>query len=207
MKIVYLIRHSAPFVMIDNYDDYQNVSWDDYNRNMILSSLGEDNAKKLCDIEELNHIDVIYSSDSYRAIGTSKYLAEKNNLKIKLDNRINERKLGCEKISDLPLDFFRNSFDNKDLKFASGESLNEVDSRFNSFLNNVLDGTDNNIVLVIHGMILMSYLKSICDFNFDGNNFKISFNHIEVMNGRFKNPDVFKICFEDKKVVSIENIN
>lgn len=45
MKIVYLIRHSAPFVMIDNYDDYQNVSWDDYNRNMILSSLGEDNAK------------------------------------------------------------------------------------------------------------------------------------------------------------------
>ena len=39
MKIVYLIRHSAPFVMIDNYDDYQNVSWDDYNRNMILSSL------------------------------------------------------------------------------------------------------------------------------------------------------------------------
>lgn len=174
---------------------------------MILSSLGEDNAKKLCDIEELNHIDVIYSSDSYRAIGTSKYLAEKNNLKIKLDNRINERKLGCEKISDLPLDFSRNSFDNKDLKFASGESLNEVDSRFNSFLNNVLDGTDNNIVLVIHGMILMSYLKSICDFNFDGNNFKINFNHIEVMNGRFKNPDVFKICFEDKKVVSIENIN
>lgn len=207
MKIVYLIRHSAPFVMIDNYDDYQNVSWDDYNRNMILSSLGEDNAKKLCDIEELNHIDVIYSSDSYRAIGTSKYLAEKNNLKIKLDNRINERKLGCEKIFDLPLDFSRNSFDNKDLKFASGESLNEVDSRFNSFLNNVLDGTDNNIVLVIHGMILMSYLKSICDFNFDGNNFKINFNHIEVMNGRFKNPDVFKICFEDKKVVSIENIN
>lgn len=93
------------------------------------------------------------------------------------------------------------------MKFASGESLNEVDSRFNSFLNNVLDGTDNNIVLVIHGMILMSYLKSICDFNFDGINFKISFNHIEVMNGRFKNPDVFKICFEDKKVVSIENIN
>lgn len=207
MKIVYLIRHSAPFVMIDNYDDYQNVSWDDYNRNMILSSLGEDNAKKLCDIEELNHIDVIYSSDSYRAIGTSKYLAEKNNLKIKLDNRINERKLGCEKISDLPLDFSRNSFDNKDLKFASGESLNEVDSRFNSFLSDILDSTDNNIVLVIHGMILMSYLKSVCDFNFDGNNFKINFNHIEVMNGRFKNPDVFKICFEDKKVVSIENIN
>ena len=82
-----------------------------------------------------------------------------------------------------------------------------ITKRVTSFLSDILDGTDNNIVLVIHGMILMSYLKSICDFNFDGNNFKISFNHIEVMNGRFKNPDVFKICFEDKKVVSIENIN
>lgn len=81
------------------------------------------------------------------------------------------------------------------------------DSIFNSFLNDVLDSNDNNIVLVIHGMILMSYLKSICDFNFYGNNFNISFNNIEVMNGRFKNPDVFKICFEDKKAVSIENIN
>lgn len=33
MKTIYLIRHSALFVMIDNYDDYQNVSWDDYNIN------------------------------------------------------------------------------------------------------------------------------------------------------------------------------
>ena len=77
MKTIYLIRHSAPFIDIDNYKDYKNVSWDDYNRNMILSPLGEENAKKLCDIEELKNIDSIYASDSYRAIGTAKYLAEK----------------------------------------------------------------------------------------------------------------------------------
>ena len=50
MKTIYLIRHSAPFIDIDNYKDYKNASWDDYNRNMILSPLGEENAKKLCDI-------------------------------------------------------------------------------------------------------------------------------------------------------------
>lgn len=46
IKTIYLIRHSAPFIEIENYSDYKNVSWEDYNRNMILSPLGEENAKK-----------------------------------------------------------------------------------------------------------------------------------------------------------------
>ncbi len=44
MKTIYLIRHSAPFVGIENYEDYKNVPWSDYNRNMILSREGEENA-------------------------------------------------------------------------------------------------------------------------------------------------------------------
>ena len=82
MKTFYLIRHSAPFVEIENYEDYKSVSWNDYNRNIILSSEGEEKAKKLCELEELKNLDVIYAADSYRAIGTAKYVAEMNNLKI-----------------------------------------------------------------------------------------------------------------------------
>ena len=59
MKTIYLIRHSAPFIGIENYDDYENVLWDDYNRNMILSSEGEENAKKLCKLDELNNLDAV----------------------------------------------------------------------------------------------------------------------------------------------------
>ena len=70
MKTIYLVRHSAPFVEIDNYEDFKSVSWNEYNRNMILSSEGEEKAKKLCDIEEFKDIDAIYSADSFRAIGT-----------------------------------------------------------------------------------------------------------------------------------------
>ena len=102
MKTIYLIRHSAPFVEIENYDDYKNVPWSDYNRNMILSSEGEEKAKKLCKIDELKDLDAVYSADSFRAIGTAKYVAEMNNLKIKLDSRINERNLGVSTISELP---------------------------------------------------------------------------------------------------------
>lgn len=206
IKTIYLIRHSAPFIEIENYSDYKNVSWEDYNRNMILSPLGEENAKKLCDIEELSNIDSIYSSDSYRAIGTAKYLAEKNNIKIKLDNRINERILGCSKLSELPDDFSKNSFIDKDLKYKQGESLNEVDKRFKNFLNEIINGVENKIVLVIHGMILMSYLKTICEFEFNGNIFKIDFKNNEIINRKFNNPDVFKLEFKNNKVINITNI-
>lgn len=206
MKNIYLIRHSAPFVEIDNYEDYKNVLWDDYNRNMILSSLGEENAQKLCNIEALNNIDSIYASDSYRAIGTAKYLAEKNNIQIKLDKRINERILGCNKIVELPDNFSYDSFYDKNLKFQDGESLNEVDKRFISFLDEILISDEENIVLVVHGMILMSYLQTLCEFSYDGKIFKITFNGKEVINRKFNNPDVFKLEFVGKEVVNIENI-
>jgi len=92
-KVIYLIRHSSPFVAITNYKDYRNINWTEFNRNMILSSVGEEKASKLCDIEELKGIKYVYASNSARAIGTSKYLAEMNNTEIKLDDRINERDL------------------------------------------------------------------------------------------------------------------
>ena len=203
MKTIYLIRHSAPFIDIDNYQDYKNVSWNDYNRNMILSPLGEENAKKLCDINELNGINSIYASDSYRAIGTAKYLAEKNNINIKLDERINERILGCNKISELPDDFSQKSFDDKNLKFNNGESLNEVDARFLSFLEELLNNKEEKIVLVIHGMILMSYLQTICNFEFNGNIFKIDFGGKEIINRKFNNPDVFKIMFKENEIIDV----
>ena len=207
MKTIYLIRHSAPFVEIENYDDYKNVPWSEYNRNMILSREGEENAKKLCEIEELKHLDSVYSADSFRAIGTAKYVAEINNLKIKLDSRINERNLGVNTISELPENQILESFENKDYKFGVGESLNEVDKRFNSFINELLENDDNNIALFIHGIIMMSFLQNNTDFSFDGKNMKLLFNNKEIYKDRMKNPMIFKIEYEDDSIVDIEEIS
>lgn len=208
MKTLYLIRHSGPFIDIYNYEDYKNVNWDDYNRNMILSPEGEENARKLCELDELKDIDEIYSSDSFRAIGTAKYIAEKNNLKIKLDSRINERNLGISKINDMPSDFSFSSFFDKDLKMPNGESLNEVDVRFKSFLNEILNGESERIILSIHGMILLSYLQNYCDFKYDDKIFDIKFNGKQVLNGRLKNPHVFKLVYDnDNSIISIDNLS
>ena len=82
---IYLIRHSGPFVEIDNYSNGNKVLWSEFNKNMILSPKGEENAKRLCNVEELRNISELYSSNSSRAIETAKYLSELNNLKIVMD--------------------------------------------------------------------------------------------------------------------------
>lgn len=207
MKTIYLIRHSAPFVEIDNYEDYKNIPWSDYNRNMILSSEGEERAKMLCELEDLKRLDSVYAADSYRAIGTAKYVAEMNNLKIKLDNRINERNLGVNTISELPDNQTIESFSNKDYKFGTGESLNEVDSRFNSFIEDVLRSDNNKIALFIHGIIMMSFLQNNTDFSYDGKNMRLIFNGKEIYNDKMKNPMVFKIEYDDNKSINIEYID
>lgn len=209
MKTIYLIRHSAPFIEIDNYANNDNILWSEFNRNMILSSKGEENAKKLCNIDELKDINEIYASNSFRAIGTAKYLAESNNLKIKLDARINEREFGVKYIKDLPNNFTKISFDDKTFKVNNGESLNDVDNRFNSFISDLLDNNSGKIVIVIHGIILLSYLKNICNhFEFDGKNFNIKYNNNLILNGTPKNPSVYKIEFDNNKnILNVNHVN
>ena len=207
MKNIYLIRHSGPFIEIENYGDYKNAPWKDYNRNMILSPEGEENAKKLINVEDFKNLDLIYSADSYRAIGTAKYVADINNKKIILDSRINERELGVDNISELPDNFSNDSFVNKDLKYKNGESLNEVDIRFNSFMNEILNKEETNIALFIHGMIMLSYLQNNFDYEFNGRRLKLTFNNNVVYDDDMKAPMVFKITFDDNNnIIDIKSI-
>lgn len=206
MKTIYLIRHSKVGVNIENYKDYTTVPWEEYNTNMILSVEGEEKAKKLCDVEELKDIEEIYTSSSPRAIATAKYLSYEKNLPIKLDNRINERDFGVKYISELPDDFNYQMFNNKSLRLKDGETLEELDARITDFINEKLDSDSNKIIIVLHGIILLSYLGSIADQTFDGKSFNISFNGKEILNGNLTAPDIYKITFDDKKVVDIERI-
>ena len=208
MTTIYFVRHSAPFVEIDNYEDYKNVSWSEYNKNMILSGVGEENAKKLCNVEELKNIDEIYASNSFRAIGTAKYIAEYNNLKIKLDPRINERDFGIEKLSELPDDFTKLSFDDKTFKVNNGESLNDVDKRLKSFVTDILNKNNKSIVIVLHGIILLSYLKDVCEiFEFDGKNFDIQINNKTILKGTPNNPSIYKVEYDsNKNVVDVNTV-
>ena len=206
-KTLYLIRHSSPFVEIENYDDYENVLWEEYNKNMRLSVLGEEKASKLCGIEELKNIKNIYSSNSFRAISTAKYLSESNHTKIKLDDRINERIFGVKYLNELPKDFTERSFLDKNYKIKNGESLNDMDCRFNEFIKEVLNKDNDKTIIVIHGIMLLSYLQNNCDFEFENGKTFANYNNKIIVNEKPKSPGVYKITYQDAKVVDIDVLN
>lgn len=202
-KIVYLIRHSGPFV---EYDNQENMSWHEFNKNMILSVEGEEKAKILCKIDELKGIKNIYSSNSARAIGTAKYIAEMNNVKIKIDNRINEREFGIEYLSDLPKDFTEHSFIDKNFKIKYGESLNDMDNRFNEFISDILS-KNNKAIIVIHGIMLLSYLQNNCDFKFENGKVFVTYRNKMIVYEKPKNPSVYKITYnENNNIINIESL-
>ena len=206
-QVIYLIRHSSPFIEIENYSDYNNVSWHDYNRNMILSVLGEQKASELIKVDELIGIKDIYSSDSFRAIATAKYLSEINNTKIKLDERINERDFGVDYLNQLPDDFTKESFDDKNFKVFNGESLNEMDKRFNDFIEELLKSDKDKSIIVIHGIMLLSFLQNNCDFKYDKTTITVKYNNKTIVENKPKSPGVYKITYVDKKIIDIDVIN
>ena len=207
VKTIYLIRHSAPFIEIENYDNNDEILWSEFNRNMILSPKGEENARKLCEVDELKNIQALYASNSPRAIQTAKYLAESNGLKIKLDSRIDEREFGVKYLKEITVDFTQTSFVNKDLKMEAGESLNEVDKRFQSFINDFIKTNVDNIAVVMHGIILFSYLQSVSDcFSYDGKIFKIKYQNKMLLNGKPKNPSIYKLEFNEGQLINIDYI-
>lgn len=203
-KIIYLIRHSGPFI---EYDNQENMSWYEFNKNMILSVEGEENAKTLCKIDELKGIKNIYSSNSTRAIGTAKYIVEMNNAKIKIDNRINERDFGIEYLSDLPEDFTEHSFIDKNYKIKTGESLNDMDNRCNEFISDILN-KNNKSIIVIHGIMLLSYLQNNCDFKFENGKVFVTYKNKIIVHEKPKSPGVYKIVYDEHdNIIDMNNIN
>lgn len=88
---IYLIRHAEQLKIKNKI--VKNESNQISNEKIILSVAGEKEAEKISELEELKNIDILWSSNYARAIGTAKYIAEKNNIEINIDESFNERKL------------------------------------------------------------------------------------------------------------------
>ena len=204
MKTVYLVRHSGPFVKLQYKDA---ITWEEQNRNMILSVEAEEKSKVLSNINELKNIDVIYSSNSARAIATAKYIAHNNNLDINIENSFNERRFGVKYIDDLSEDFIIEQFKNEDYKLFGGESLNDVENRIKETFDTILNSNDEKIAIVLHGIVLMVFIKLYCKVEYDGKSFKILNDDQIIYDDMIKSPDVFKLTIDDKRLINLENIS
>lgn len=203
-KIIYLVRHSGPFVNINNYED---KTFDEQSRNMILSVEGEKRAENLSKIGDLKNIEKVMVSNSARAIETAKYIAYENNISLDVLDTLNERKFGIKYIKELPADFITKQFKDENYKLKNGESLFEVKTRINPIIKAILEDSNlNKVAIVIHGISLMTILSTMCDVKFDNDVFKVIFNNQVIYNQKLKNPDIFKLTFKDEQIIQVENI-
>lgn len=207
MTIIYLIRHSVR-MPIDNIESY-NTKQDKLilNEKIVLSPLGEDRAKLLSEKEELQNIDVVYTSNCVRTIATAKYLMDKQKLKANVDDRLDERRVGISN-SDMYPDWFERQYFDSSFKTKGGESQKEVRERVEEVINEILLKYKNKRIAVFsHGYAITFYLLKYCKLVsiIDGK-LKYEFNDKILFNKRINAPEVFKLSFEDNNLIDIKLI-
>ena len=203
--IVYLIRHSEQLKIdgIKNIKEEQQIS----NEKILLSVEGEIKASNLSKIDELQDIDVIWSSNYVRAISTAKYIAYENNLSINLDTNFNERKLGNLETLDKIYENTKYSFTeaqllDADLKNINGENRYEVNKRMDYSLNKILkDYLGKKIVIVSHGAAIKFLLMNWCTLNEVR---KLVYNNCII---DLNSPSIIKLEFNKDKLENLSIIN
>ena len=209
MTIVYISRHSQPFrKFLGAYkvNEIEQIR----NEKNLLSVDGEKYAEQMSNLPELLKVEILYSSHYVRAMSTAKYIAEKNNIILNVDERLGERRFGVNNISELPSTFFEDQFRNWDYKLTNGESVNEVSKRMNEALSEILDvNIDKKIAIISHGTAISAMLKKWCNIklNEETKLVEIYFNNELVFDGNWKCPELFKLEFDDNNnLISIKNI-
>ena len=153
--------------------------------------------------------DRAYSSTSRRAIKTIEPIVEKQNLKINLDNRLDERRRGRPNDDIYPA-WFTKQFLDENFKTVGGESQKDVRKRMDEVISEIIkNNKGKRIAIFSHGYAIIYYLLKYCKLisvNAD-RNITFSFNDKVVFDKKISAPEVFKLVFDSNdKVISIENL-
>ena len=205
MTTIYLIRHSVrmPQNQIESYNTIQNELLK--NEKIILSIEGEKRAEILSKEKELQDIDIVYSSNCVRALQTAKYIMESQNLKVNIDERLDERVVGIPNDKEHP-NWFEEQYYDENYKTVNGESQKEVRNRFDEVIQVILEKyKDKRIAVFSHGYAITFYLLKYCELvNIENKKLKIKFKNKIIYDNKINAPEVFKLTFNDKDIINIE---
>ena len=206
---IYLIRHSIRLNndYIQQYNTCQNKTI--RNEKIILNVEGEERARILSNEKELQNLDVIFASNCVRTLQTAKYILEKQNLKVNIDERFDERRVGIPNDKTVP-DWRIRQYTDENYKTEGGESQKEVRERFTQAFMEVLNNNKGKrIAIFTHGYAMTFFIMKWCKFDYvkDTDNLKFTFKDKEILNKKINAPEVFKLEFdENNEIIDIENI-
>ena len=176
----------------------------------VLSVEGEKRAEVLASVEELKNIDVVYASNCVRTLQTAKYLLKAQNLKITLDERLDERRFGEPNSDEFP-DWFERQYLDENFKTIGGESQKDVRERMNEAIGEILkENAGKRIAVFSHGYAITFYLMQWYKLlNVDSEQ-KLTFEYKGkiVYDRKINAPEVFKLTIGDNnEVQNIEVID
>ena len=197
---IYLIRHSKTE---KTNSVLNNDSLQLQNEKQFLSIDGELLAEDKMNNSNLKNIDVLYSSNYLRALGTAKYIARNNNLIINIHEGFGERKFGVSNWNEIPEDFYDRQESDEYYKIGNGESQVEVRDRMYKSLMEVLE-EDKNIAIVTHSTAMLFLLMKWCDITKE----HISYNNKIIANTKVNNCDIFELIFNNNKnLIDIKKVS
>ena len=208
MTTVYFIRHSVRMRKseIETYNTTQPKLIKE--EKIILSIAGEERAKLLCSKEELQNIDVVYASNCVRTLQTAKYMLESQNLKVNIDERLDERRVGKPN-EDIYPDWYQRQYFDSNFKTEGGESQEDVRNRVEECFNEIIEKhKGKRIAIFSHGYAISFFLLKYCKLiDVDDTKLTYEFNGKIVLDKKLNAPDLFKLVLDDdNNVISIENI-
>ena len=210
LTTVYLIRHSTKFNVREDIESYNATDNKQLKteKNM-LTIEGEKRAEILSKELEMQGLDKVYCSNYTRAMQTAKYLIYENNLKLNIDERFNERRIGYPDKEKHP-DFFVLQYWDKEFRNPEGENQIEVNKRMTeAFWDVVNNNRGKRVAIVSHGTSISFLLMNWCKLiDVQSNLLRcLEFNGKEIINRRYYAPEVFKVVInEQDEVIDISNI-
>ena len=205
MTTLYLLRHSKPF---SANHDLDRDSFQMQNEKTCLCIEGEQIAREKLSHPELENLDAVYASGYVRAIQTAKYLAEKQDLEIRIATGLGERKFGIASWNEKPDGFEKRQFLDDLYKVGDGESQKEVRERMlAAVMKMVADHQGKRIAAVSHGTAIAFLLKKWCDVEIKDDTLIYSYHGKEILNRSFGFCATIKLVFdENSTLVHMEKI-
>jgi len=160
-------------------------------------------ADKLSSIKELENIEKIYSSFYSSALSTAKYLANKLELDIIMDECLNDCKVGS--LGNKNMKMVKGIQDHEfTYKLPNGESLVDVGNRLKNFISSI-----NNEVCVLfsHKRAILGYLLRFSEvgYNLD-ENLILEYNGNIIYDDSETEFDVYEITIVNNEVSNIHLI-
>lgn len=135
----------------------------------------------------------------------------RQNLKVNIDDRLDERRVGIPN-DDLVKDWFERQYLDENYKTINGESQKMVRDRMGKVLDEILSNDRGKKVAVFtQGYAITFLLLNWCKLDEiredNGSHIlKYSFNNKIIFDKKINSPEVFKLTFDEEKLINIENI-